>query len=140
MSEAVERERLDVDILYVGAGAATLASVIRLADLCKERGVEMPAVLVIEKAEEVGGHQLSGAMMDPLALGELIPDYVEQGFPHHYQCTKDYLWVLTKTGRSYSSPVIPPPFKNHGNYAISLSDFVKWLAEQAEAREISATH
>ena len=109
MSETVERERLDVDILFVGAGAATLSSVIRLADLCKAQNLEMPAVLVIEKAPEVGGHQLSGAMMDPRGLAELMPDFVEQGFPFHYQCTKDYTWIMTKK-RVISSPVTPPPF------------------------------
>ena len=132
----VERERLDVDILFVGAGAATLSCAIRLAQLCREQNVEMPAILVIEKGPEVGAHQLSGAMMDPLALSELIPDFEEQGFPYHYRCTKDAVWVLTKTGRSYTFPITPPPFANHGNYAISLSDFVKWLSTLAEELEI----
>ena len=95
MSETVERERLDVDLLFVGAGVATLASVIRLADLCKAQNLEMPAVLVIEKAPEIGGHQLSGAMMDPRGLAELMPDFLEQGFPFHYQCTEDYTWAMT---------------------------------------------
>jgi electron-transferring-flavoprotein dehydrogenase len=132
----VERERLDVDILFVGAGAATLSCAIRLAQLCKQQNVEMPAILVIEKATEVGGHQLSGAMMDPIALSELIPDFEEQGFPYHHRCTKDYTWLLTKTGRSYTLPITPPPFVNHGNYAISLSDFTKWLSTKAEELEI----
>ncbi len=136
MTANVERERLDVDILFVGAGAASMGAVIRLADLCKERGVELPSVLVIEKAEEIGGHQLSGAMMDPIALTELMPDFLEQGFPYHYQCTKDYTWILTKNGRCFTAPITPPPFMNKGNYAISLSDTVKWLAEKAEARGI----
>ena len=135
MSEAVERERLDVDILFVGAGAATLASVIRLADLCKAQNLAMPAVLVIEKAPEVGGHQLSGAMMDPRGLAELMPDFLEQGFPFHYQCTSDFTWIMTKQ-RVITSPVTPPPFVNHGNYAISLSDVVKWLGAKAEERGI----
>ena len=132
----VERERLDVDILFVGAGAATLSCAIRIAQLCKQQNVEMPAILVIEKAAEVGGHQLSGAMMDPVALSELIPDFEEQGFPYHHRCTADYTWILTKTGSSYTLPVTPPPFVNHGNYAISLSDFVKWLSAKAEELEI----
>ena len=79
----VERERLDVDILFVGAGAASLSCAIRLVQLCKEQNVEVPAILVIEKAPEVGAHQLSGAMMDPIALAELIPDFEEPGFPYH---------------------------------------------------------
>jgi electron-transferring-flavoprotein dehydrogenase len=136
MSDPVERERLDVDILFVGAGTAALSAVIKLADLCTERGLELPTILVIEKASEVGGHQLSGAMMDPIGLIELFPDFLEQGFPYHYQCTKDYTWILTGAGRSYTSPVTPPPFVNHGNYSISVSDVVKWLADKAEERGI----
>ena len=135
MSEAVERERLDVDLLFVGAGSATLAAVIRLADLCKEQGVEMPATLVIEKAEEVGGHQLSGAMMDPTGINELFDDPEKLGMPFHARCDYDAVYFLTSK-RAFKLPVTPPPMANHGNYAISLSDFVKWLAEQAEAREI----
>ena len=108
MSETVERERLDVDLLFVGAGVATLASVIRLADLCKAQNLEMPAVLVIEKAPEIGGHQLSGAMMDPRGLAELMPDFLEQGFPFHYQCTEDYTWAMTPN-RVITIPVTPPP-------------------------------
>src|SRR5215831_16616960 len=135
MSEAVERERLDVDILFVGAGAATLAAVIRLADLCKAQNVDMPAVLVIEKAPELGAHQLSGAMMDPKGLTELIPDFEQQGFPFHYRCTVDETWFMSKR-RAIRSPVTPPPFLNHGNYAISLSDVVKWLGTKAEERGI----
>ncbi|HME73997.1 MAG TPA: NAD(P)/FAD-dependent oxidoreductase, partial [Myxococcota bacterium] len=135
MTDAVKRERLDVDILFVGAGAATLASVIYLADLCKAQNLEVPAVLVIEKASELGGHQLSGAMMDPKAMQELMPNFVEQGFPFHYQCTKDFTWIMTKK-RAISSPLTPPPFMNHGNYAISISDVVKWLGTKAEERGI----
>ena len=81
MSDAVERERLDVDLLFVGAGAATLAAVIRLADLCKQQQLEMPAILVIEKAPELGTHQLSGAMMDPRGLAELDPRLRRAGLP-----------------------------------------------------------
>ncbi|MBW2281209.1 MAG: NAD(P)/FAD-dependent oxidoreductase, partial [Deltaproteobacteria bacterium] len=135
MSEAVERERLDVDLLFVGAGSATLAAVIRLADLCKEQGVEMPATLVIEKAEEIGGHQLSGAMMDARAIDELFDDPVKEGMPFEAKCDYDAVYFLTSK-RAIKLPITPPPMANHGNYAISLSDFVKWLAEQAEAREI----
>jgi electron-transferring-flavoprotein dehydrogenase len=135
MSEAVERERLDVDILFVGAGAATLAAVIKLADLCKEQHVELPSILVIEKAPELGTHQLSGAMMDPKGMAELMPDFVAQGFPFHYQCTVDETWMMGPK-RAFKSPLTPPPFMNHGNYAISLSDVVKWLGTKAEERGI----
>ena len=135
MSETVERERLDVDLLFVGAGPATLGAVIRLADLCREQGIDMPATLVIEKAPEIGGHQLSGAVMDPQGIRELIPDFKEKGFPFHYEVKQDAAYWLTQN-RAIKFPVTPPQFANHGNLVVSLSDVVKWLAEQAEQREI----
>jgi electron-transferring-flavoprotein dehydrogenase len=135
MTEAVERERLDVDILFVGAGPATLSAAIRLADLCRERGVDPPAMLVIEKASEIGEHQLSGAVMDPKGIQELIPDWKENGFPLHHEVTWDAMYWLTRK-RALPSPLTPPNFANHGNFVISLNEVVKWLAEQAEAREI----
>jgi electron-transferring-flavoprotein dehydrogenase len=134
MSE-VERERLDVDILFVGAGPATLAAAIHLVDLCKAQNVEVPAMLVIEKASELGEHQLSGAVMDPRGIQELVPDFKEQGFPMHHEVTWDAMYFLTEK-RALRSPITPPNFANHGNLVISLSEVVRWLGEQAEAREI----
>ncbi len=135
MDGTVERERLEIDILFVGGGPATLASAIRLVDLCKEKGIEAPAMLVIEKSPEIGEHQLSGAVMNPRAIHELVPDFKEKGFPFHYEVTKDsFLWFTPK--RAIRSPITPPQFSNHGNLVISLSDVVKWLAQQAEEREI----
>ena len=124
MTEKVERERLDVDILFVGAGPATLASVIRLADLCKKHEVEMPAVLMVEKAPSLGGHQLSGSVMDPRAIKELIPDFLDQGFPFHYEVGKELVYLLTRK-RALRLPMVPPQMANHGNLVISLSDVVK---------------
>ena len=135
MSESVERERMDVDLLLVGAGAATLSTAIRLAELCEERSVEMPAMLVIEKASEIGEHQLSGAVMDPRGIEELIPDYREKGFPVHHEVTWDAMYWLTAK-RAIKSPITPPNFANHGNLVVSLNEVVVWLAEQAEARGI----
>ncbi len=135
MTENVERERLDVDILFVGAGAATLSAVIRLADLCEQSGTEMPMILVIEKAAEIGGHQLSGAVMDPRGIRELMPDFMEQGFPLQYECDSDAVYFFTKN-RALRSPVTPPMLANHGNLVVSLSDMVKWLGEKAEERGI----
>jgi electron-transferring-flavoprotein dehydrogenase len=132
---AVERDRLDVDILFVGAGPGNLASVIRLADLCQERGIEPPAILVIEKAPEIGGHQLSGAVMNPVAIAELMPDYRENGFPCDSEVTQEAAYFLTAK-RAIKFPITPPQFANHGNLICSLSDVVKWMAEQAEARGI----
>jgi electron-transferring-flavoprotein dehydrogenase len=135
MSEAVERDRLDVDVLFVGAGPATLAAAIRLADLCRERGVEPPAMLVIEKASELGEHQLSGAVMDPKGIAELIPDWRAKGFPIHHECTWDAMYWLTSK-YALRSPLTPPNFANHHNWVISLSEAVKWLGAQAEERGI----
>jgi electron-transferring-flavoprotein dehydrogenase len=134
MSE-VERERLDVDILFVGAGPATLGAAIHLADLCKAANVEAPAMLVIEKASDLGGHQLSGAVIDTRGIEELMPDFKEKGFPVHHEVTSEAMYWLTEK-RALRSPLTPPNFANHGNLVVSLSEVVKWLAEQAEEREI----
>ena len=135
MSQEVERERLDVDILCVGAGPATLSAAIHLADRCKAQAVETPTMLVIEKASEIGGHQLSGAVMNPKAIGELVPDFLDQGFPVHHEVNWDAMYWMTPK-RKLASPVTPPNFANHGNLVISLNQVVTWLAEQAAAREI----
>ncbi|MCZ6570688.1 MAG: electron transfer flavoprotein-ubiquinone oxidoreductase, partial [Deltaproteobacteria bacterium] len=93
MDDTVERERLEIDILFVGGGPATLASAIRLVDLCKEKCIEAPEMLVIEKGPEIGEHQLSGAVMNPRAIHELVPNFKEKGFPVHYEVTQDsFLW------------------------------------------------
>jgi electron-transferring-flavoprotein dehydrogenase len=135
MDGAVERDVLEVDFLFVGAGAASLASAIRLADLCAQAGVELPQVMVIEKAAELGAHQLSGAVIDPRALDELLPGYLEQGFPLQHKVSSEFVYFLTER-RSFRLPP-PPPMANHGNLVVSLSELVRWLGEQAEARGIS---
>jgi len=131
----VQRERLDVDILFVGAGAATLSAAIRLADLCTERGIDMPSIMVIEKAPEIGGHQLSGAVVDPIALKELMPDFMQKGFPLQYEVTQEWVYMLFEKS-AIRVPIVPPPFQNHGNLVVSLSDMVKWLGKQCEERGI----
>jgi electron-transferring-flavoprotein dehydrogenase len=135
MGDVVEREQLEVDILFVGAGIATLSGAIRLAELCQREGIEMPAVLVIEKASEVGGHQLSGAVIDPIAIRELVPDFEAEGFPIQYEVTHEEVYFLTKN-RAIRSPLVPPPMANHGNLVVSVSEVVKWLGARAEAHGI----
>jgi electron-transferring-flavoprotein dehydrogenase len=135
MDENVERERLEVDILFVGAGAANLTSAIVLHDLCAKSGTDMPEIMVIEKASEVGGHQLSGAVIDPRALRELWPDFLEKGFPLQYEVKSEYVYFFTEKRALRMPP--PPPMANHGNLVVSLSDLVKWLAAKAEERGIS---
>jgi electron-transferring-flavoprotein dehydrogenase len=130
MDATVKRERLDVDILFVGGGAASLASAIHLAELCAKSGVEMPEVMMIEKAAEVGAHQLSGAVVDPRALREWMADFREKGFPLQHEVTREFVYFLTEKRAIRIPP--PPPMANHGNLVVSLSELVKWLAARAE--------
>ncbi len=127
-----DRETLDVDVLIVGGGPSGLSAAIRLAGLQKERGGEPLSVAVLEKAREHGAHMLSGAVLDPSSLNDLIPDWKERGAPLDAPVQADSLYFLTR-GRKIRFPFTPPPLQNHGNYVISLNRFVKWLAEQAES-------
>ena len=135
MNAPIERETMEVDVLFVGAGPATLGAAYHLATTCEARGIEPPAMLVIEKGGEVGDHMLSGAVMNPKAIAELIPDFREQGFPTEYICDKDmtYLFVGDMAVRS---PINPPFFQKKGYHVVSLNKIAKWLAEKCEAKGI----
>jgi electron-transferring-flavoprotein dehydrogenase len=124
-----ERDRLEVDVLFVGAGPASLAGAIRLGQLAREAGRALE-LLVIEKAGEVGYHGLSGAVMDPRALDELLPSWREKA-PVESPVTSDELWFLTSSSK-LKAPFTPPPLRNHGKYVASLQKICKWLAEVAE--------
>jgi electron-transferring-flavoprotein dehydrogenase len=130
-----ERETLDVDVLIVGGGPAGMSAALRLAQLQKARGGEPLAIAVLEKAREVGGHMLSGAVLDPSALRLLIPDYKERGCPIGVDVLHDHVHFLTR-GAKVSFPITPPPLANHGNSIISLNRFVKWLGGLVEAEGI----
>ncbi|MHC4263043.1 MAG: electron transfer flavoprotein-ubiquinone oxidoreductase [Planctomycetota bacterium] len=130
--DGVEREELEVDVLLVGAGPATLACAITLARAAQEAGREL-AILVLEKAEDIGYHTLSGAVMDPRAMKELFPNFIEDGCPVESEVVGDAVDVLFKGGGKFRLPITPPQFKNHGNYVISLYQVVRWLKDQAEA-------
>jgi electron-transferring-flavoprotein dehydrogenase len=127
---AAQRDQLDVDVLFVGAGPASLAGAIRLGQLAKAAGRELE-ILVIEKAAEIGNHGISGAVMDPRAIAELLPDWLASA-PVESPVTTDELWFLTDGGK-IKAPFTPPPLNNHGKYVASLQRMCKWLAEQAEA-------
>ena len=130
-----ERESLEVDVLIVGGGPAGMSAALRLAQLQKERGGEPLAIAVLEKAREVGAHMLSGAVLDPRALRDLVPDFNERGAPLGSEVHHDHVYYLTRTSKT-PFPVTPPPLKNHGNYIISLNRFVKWLGGLVEAEGI----
>ena len=127
------REAMEYDVAIVGAGPAGLAAAIRLKQLATEQGKEL-SVVVLEKGSEPGAHILSGAVMDPRALTELLPDWKEKGAPLNQPVTADEVLFLTETG-AVSTPkfLIPDCFHNEGNYVISLGNLVRWLAQQAEA-------
>ncbi len=129
----IQRDSMEFDVLVVGGGPAGLAAAIRLKQLAVEGGREL-AVCVIEKGSEIGAHTLSGAVIDPRALNELIPDWKAQGAPLETEVTHDEVMFLTATKAIHTPQwAIPAGLKNHGNYIASLGNVVKWLGQQAEA-------
>ena len=125
----MERESMEVDVAIVGAGPSGLSAAIRLAQLAAENDSEL-TICLLEKGSEVGAHILSGAVLEPKALDELIPDWKQKGAPLNTEAKEDKFLFLTKTG-SFKMPT-PPQMHNKGNYIVSLGNFCRWLKEQAE--------
>ncbi|XXG91289.1 electron transfer flavoprotein-ubiquinone oxidoreductase [Neisseria sp. Ec49-e6-T10] len=125
----MQRESMQFDVVVVGAGVAGLSTAIKLKQLALQDNQDL-SICVVEKGSEVGAHILSGAVLDPIALNELIPNWQQKGAPVTCRVTKDKVLMLTKT-RSFPLPT-PPSMHNEGNFIISLSQLTRWLATQAE--------
>jgi electron-transferring-flavoprotein dehydrogenase len=144
----MERETLEMDVLFVGAGPANLSGALHLARLVKQHNEAVAKgeregkslgeieIGVIEKGASVGAHILSGAVMDPRALKELIPDFVEQGAPLESTVKEDFFVYLTEK-HAIRSPITPPPLKNHGYYIVSLNRLTAWLGERCEEEGVN---
>lgn len=129
----MQRESMQFDVVIVGAGPSGLSAAIRLRQLAAEFGKDI-SVCVIEKGASVGAHILSGAVMDPRALNELIPDWKENDAPVKTAVTEDHFFILNeKSQREVPRSLLPPLMSNHGMYIISLGNLCRWLAQQAEA-------
>jgi electron-transferring-flavoprotein dehydrogenase len=138
----IEREQLEADVLIIGGGPAGLACAMHLANLIERhtQANKTPAlsaenVYVLEKAREIGAHQLSGAILDPRALRELVPDF-DKSAPLDTPVTGDAAYYLTEAS-SWKLPITPPPLQNHGNYVISLNKLVKWLGGLVEQKGVN---
>jgi electron-transferring-flavoprotein dehydrogenase len=140
--ENIDRPQMEADIVIVGGGPAGMACALRLSQLIDGHNAQNPAaplskenIYVLEKAREVGQHCLSGALLDPRSMRELLPGF-EKEAPIDAQCHKEAVYFLTKNGK-FKLPITPPPLRDHGNYVISINKFVKWLGSKVEETGIT---
>ncbi|MFZ1614164.1 MAG: electron-transfer flavoprotein:ubiquinone oxidoreductase [Holophaga sp.] len=139
----VAREELEFDVLFVGGGPANLAGLWHLLNLIEahnlrtgSKKLEGLTIGLIEKADEIGDHAFSGAVLDPIALKELCPDFLKQGFPSEGVVSQEEVWLLTSERGGFKFPLVPPFLNNHGGHIVSLSRMVRWMAQQIEGREV----
>jgi electron-transferring-flavoprotein dehydrogenase len=138
-----ERDVMDVDVLFVGGGIASLSGALHLSNLIaahnqKGEGKKLDEVMIaiLDKGSSPGAHGISGAVMDPTPLKELMPDFIEKGAPLEGEVKKESIYFLTKTGK-IKFPIIPPPLNNHGNYVVSMSRMNQWMAGLVEAAGVN---
>src|SRR6201984_773089 len=140
--EAIDRPQMPVDVVVVGCGPAGMACALRLSQLIDEHNAKNPDaqlskenIYVLEKGREIGQHSLSGALLDPRSMRELLPG-VEKEAPIEAEVTKEAVYFLTRTSK-FKFPITPPPLRDHGNYVISLNRFVKWMGSKGEEEGVT---